>query len=421
MQQEKFTVIKSNPTFQSEIYVTDRFIHRCIVFVIWQKINQESWMANLISRILSRGTKKFLRSYELSRYLYSLYGTYLDGSLTKWGSNLVYTLTIKSLIPENWKDTLSPSLDLALEMMLNAHWDHGLLFEPYFEEERKNMLIELKDLKNDRFWYAFEEFIQWMFSEEPFGLSILGTPGNINSIQNAGATKYYSNNFLHQNRMLFFVDGGMTDEYKNTVNDYSTFSSNETPCHDLGQNFNPKTPVKRKTENDKIQQSWIFMGYRMRYDFDNELYPALLILNHLLGGHSNSILFRKIREEKGICYFVNSSLPAGINSLIVTGGILWKNHRLFEGMVEEEINYLSNHEVSTEVLAISKDLTLSSIESISDHPFQLISIRIESILFHRIQNIEDFIQKIKKVSQQEIRMAANLLRLDSVYILKGIE
>ena len=421
MQQEKFTVIKSTPSFQSEIYVTERFIHRCVVFVIWQKINQESWTANLISRILSRGTKRFLRSYELSRYLYSLYGTYLDGSLTKWGSNLVYTVTIKSLKPENWKDTLIPSVDLALEMILNATWDHGLLFEPYFEEERKNMLTELKDLKNDRFRYAFEEFIQWMFSEEPFGLSILGTEGNINSIQNAEATNYYANNFLHQNRMLFFVDGGINNEYKNALNDYSAFSSNENSLNEPEQNYVPKTNVKRKTENDKIQQSWIFMGYRMRYDFDNELYPALLILNNLLGGHPNSILFRKIREEKGLCYFVNSSFPAGINSLIVTGGILWKNHRLFERMVEEEINYLSNHEVASDVLSISKDLTLSSLESVSDHPFQLISIRIESLLFHRIKNIDDFIQKIKKVSQLEVRMATNLLRLDSVYILKGIE
>jgi predicted Zn-dependent peptidase len=422
MNKEDFSSLIVSPHFHSEIYQSERFIHRCIVFVVYEKLHENSYQTNLVTRILSRGTKQFLRSFELSRFLYSLYGTYLDASVTKWGSHLVYTLTIKNLIPENWSDPLRDSTDLALEMILGATWDKRLFFESYFNEEKSNQITEIKDLVNDKYRYAFERFIQWMFEKEPFGISILGNEQNINKIDNSHLSKFYAQNFLCQNRMVFFLDNKMSPLYKDIITQFSDFTGkNEIHSSELPFLGDFSGKVRRKTDIDQIQQSWIFMGCRFKKKLPEIMYPAMLLFNNIFGGQSNSILFRKVREEKGLCYFISSSLPAGVDSIIITAGIARKNQKMFEKVVMEEILKIEKTNVTDIQLQTAKDLTITSLYSILDHPYQLISMKIESILFNRIQSLQDLIKQIQQVSIEDIGNVAKELFLECVYMLQGTE
>jgi predicted Zn-dependent peptidase len=422
MIQESFSPLLVKKNFHSELYKSDRFIHRCIVFVVYEKLYENSFQTNLVTRILSRGTKKFLHSFELSRFLYSLYGTYLDGSVTKWGSHLVYTLTIKNLIPENWADPLKASTDLVLEMMLQATWDHQLFFDDYFQEEKSNQITEIKDLINDKFRYAFEQFIRWMFEKESFGISILGTDKDVKKISNQGLSNYYQHHFLRQNRMVFFLDNKYDPIYKDLIAKFSAFSPMDTKSALEPFVFkNVTNSVRRKTESDQNQQSWIFMGYRFKKKFPEEMYPAMLLFNNIFGGQSNSILYRKVREEMGLCYFINSSLPAGVDAIIITAGIARKNQKPFESTIQEEILRMEKQPIDSMQLQVAKELTVSSLYSILDHPYQLISMQIESIMFNRIQSLPELIEKIKKVTLDQIQDVAKELLLECVYLLQGTE
>lgn len=422
MGQESFSILHSSEHFHSEIYLSKRFIHRCIIFVVYEKLNQESYQTNLITRILSRGTQKFLRSYELSRFLYSLYGTYLDSSVTKWGSFLVYTLTIKVLIPENWEDPLKPSIDLALEMILNATWDHGKFFDNYFKEEVSNQISEIKDLINDKFRYAFEQFIQWMFHKEGFGESILGNEKKIEHLDNQTLSDFYRQHFLQQNRMVFFLDHQMNPLYQKVIDQFSDLTIRENESFLLPfKKENHPTIVRRKMEEDRIQQSWVFMGFRFYHKVPETVYPALLLFNNIFGGQSNSVLYRTAREEKGLCYFINSSLPAGVEAIIITAGIARKNQKPLEELILCELGKLVKTPISFSHLQAARELTLTSLYSLLDHPSHLLSLKIESHLFNRIKSLEDLIERIKLVTVEDICKVAGELYLDCVYMLKGLE
>lgn len=422
MTKDSFHILKSNANFHSEIYLTNRFIHRCIMFVIYEPIQESAFQFNLVTRILTRGTRNFLHSFELSRFLYTLFGTYLDGSVTKWGSNLVYSLTIKNLIPESGTDPLKSSIDLAMEMLLKANWSQKTFFFDYFREEKKNQLIELKDLKNDRFRYAFEHFLRWMFRKEPFGVSVLGSINKLASLSNQELSSYYLDHFLHQNRMVFFLDHEMNPLYREVVSAFSDFKPTLLQSKEVISPVLYKSgQVRRRTESDQNQQTWIFMGYRFFRKTDASLTPALILFNNLLGGQSNSLLFRKIREEKGLCYFVNSSLPAGIDALIISAGIERKKQKQFENNVEKVIYDLSREKLSIEDMETAKKLTKFSLCSIFEHPSQLISMRIESVLLQRDYSLKDLINRIEKVTPEEIKLIASWIFLDCVYLLEGTE
>ncbi|MBF0844309.1 insulinase family protein, partial [Streptococcus danieliae] len=56
------------------------------------------------------------------------------------------------------------------------------------------------------------------------------------------------------------------------------------------------------------QQSVLDLAYYTPVFRDEKSYPALVLLNALLGQFPHSFLFRKIREEEGLAYTVGSQL-----------------------------------------------------------------------------------------------------------------
>jgi predicted Zn-dependent peptidase len=284
-------------------------------------------------------------------------------------------------------------------MILGATWDNQMFLDNYFKEEKSNQITEIKDLINDKFRYAFEQFVQWMFHKELFGITVLGDEKSIKKITNQELSGFYQNTFLRQNRMIFFLDHKINPVYLDLVSKFSTFEANCTPYIPSPILLSDSSSqVRRKTETDQNQQSWIFMGFRFARKLPEDMYPAMLLFNNIFGGQSNSILYRKVREEKGLCYFINSSLPAGVDAIIITAGIARKNQKTFEDVIQQEILKLETSPLEESQLQTAKEMTCTALNSILDHPYQLISLKIESILFNKILSLSDLIKRINLVT-----------------------
>ncbi len=89
----------------------------------------------------------------------------------------------------------------------------------------------------------------------------------------------------------------------------------------------PKHKPELVIEKEKIQQTWLFMGYRHNISSNEPLYGALLLFNAIFGKFSTSRLFVNLREKLGLCYYIDSSMPANKNIIIVSSGIMWRNYK----------------------------------------------------------------------------------------------
>jgi predicted Zn-dependent peptidase len=222
--------------------------------------------------------------------------------------------------------------------------------------------------------------------------------------------------------MIFFLDNKIDPIYQDLVSRFSTFDGiNTLPILEPAILVDLPHQVRRKKEIDQNQQSWIFMGYRFARKLPEAMYPAMLLFNNIFGGQSNSILYRKVREEKGLCYFINSSLPAGVDAIIITAGIARKHQKTFELVIHEEVLKLGKNLLDESQLQTAKEMTCTALNSLLDHPYQLLSMKIESILFNRIQSLQDLIDRVNHVTIEEIRSVAQELYLDCVYMLQGTE
>ena len=77
----------------------------------------------------------------------------------------------------------------------------------------------------------------------------------------------------------------------------------------------------RINEPKSTLQSYIEIIYELGIYANDPLYYAAVILNHILGGASNSLLFQTIREKLGLCYSI-SSLYLGATGILVISAIV---------------------------------------------------------------------------------------------------
>ncbi len=91
------------------------------------------------------------------------------------------------------------------EIFLSHLLENGKFRITYFNEEKSNLLNEIRDLINDRPQYALQRFIKIMCRNERFGMSNLGEEEEVIKISNDELSNYYFDEILNMKRFLHFV------------------------------------------------------------------------------------------------------------------------------------------------------------------------------------------------------------------------
>jgi predicted Zn-dependent peptidase len=177
----------------------------------------------------------------------------------------------------------------------------------------------------------------------------------------------------------------------------------------------------------KIEQLHISLGLP-GVEIGSEDAYALLLLNNILGGGASSLLFQKIREEKGRCYSIYSYLSSFNNTGVVTiyTGLNPKYAVEVINLIKEEIIKFSNSTISKERLIKGKEQLKGSyilgLESTSSRMFN----NGKSVLFlNRINKPGDIIKKIDNIDNDKIKKVMDITFkqgiINSAYVGQDID
>jgi len=418
MNTNEFKTLYDTPSLRSESFETEKFTTQNIILSTYKLIDEKASLGTLCSRLIGRATKKFDSTYKLTRYLYSLNGALFKANTIKLGDYQVFLLAIKILNQELAEENLfNKAIELLKEIFLSPLLVNGKFKEDYFNEEKNNLLSEIRDLINDRSRYAIEKFIKIMCKNEKFGLSNLGSEEEVNKISNSELSYYYSDEILRENRFLHFIGEFKKEDMERVVDIFKVTSKpkeDKEECIEIITKHKPEVVV----EEEQIQQTWLFMGYRHNIQSNSPLYGALLLFNAIFGKFSTSRLFVSLREKMGLCYYIRSSLPANKNILIVSSALMWKNYK---NIVEntEKIRLNITKEIRDSEFDTAKKLVVSGLNSIGDDPLNLISLRIEFLLKDPSMNLGKLKKWVEETKKAYVKKVANELWLDTIYALKG--
>ena len=285
---------------------------------VFEKV-KEKGISHFIEHMLFKGTKN-RSNEELNESLESLGGEY--NAYTDFSST-VYSVTALEEELENATELLS-------DMLLNSNFP-----ETEIEKERGVILSEIRTSKDDIEDYSFQKISEFAFKKSELRHEIIGEEKSVKSFKREQLVSFYENFYASNNTFITVVSNREHEDIKDLVEkNFLCWKSKEIQYKEV---VNEKNIQGTHTSFKKaIEQSTVLYLYTF-YDLDKKEELCLKILNHKLGESSNSILFRELREERGLAYDVYTQLD--LSQYIKT---LYIYTAISEEQVDEAINVIND-------------------------------------------------------------------------------
>lgn len=201
--------------------------------------------------------------------------------------------------------TLNEELDVSLELISDL-LQHPTFLEEHIEKERGVILAELRSGKDDVEDLSFQKINDMAFTHSPLKIDVIGKEEIVKSISREDLIRYYNNHYVSNNTVITVVSSYEHEYVIELVKKYfSQWKRKEVNKPIL--NFEKNKDKIKITHRDNMEQSTIIYLYTFK-DLTKKEELALRILNHKFGESSNSILFRELREDRGLAYDIYTSL-----------------------------------------------------------------------------------------------------------------
>ena len=162
------------------------------------------------------------------------------------------------------------------------------------------------------------------------------------------------------------------------------------------------------------------MGLRTGITQKDENYPALLLMNAVLGAGMTSKLFMNVREKLSLCYYASSSMEKYKGVMLISSGIDFANYEQAKAAVLAEIAACQEGKISAEELESARLQVLSSLRAFLDSPVQLDDFYCGMAIAGGM-DIPELMQAMEQLQAEDLAAAAKHLTLDTIYFLKGEE
>ncbi|OHA93429.1 MAG: hypothetical protein A3H52_01880 [Candidatus Zambryskibacteria bacterium RIFCSPLOWO2_02_FULL_39_26] len=299
-------------------------------------------------------------------------------------------------------------LDVVSDMYNNPIFDSKEI-----EKERGVIIEEInmyEDMPHVKVYYVFLELL---YGDQPAGWDILGPKENIARITQKDFLKYRAKHYVASATTV--IVSGNIDESK-IINQIKKLFHNISTDGKTDKIKVVENQIKPsiKLRHKETDQTHLIIGVRT-FGAKDKRHIILKVLNSLLGGGMSSRMFRKLREQMGSCYYVNTDSDKFTDHgyLYISAGINIKRIEEVVTAILSELNKIKNEDISTEELQKAKDylaghiyLGLESSDSLG------LYYAFQDILGEDIKNPDGLIKNIQEVTAKEIQDLAKEIFID---------
>lgn len=408
---------------KTDLYKTDL---SCII--ITTPLKRETVTKNaLIPFLLRRGTKKLPNISEINKKLEDMYGASFNCGIDKMGDNVVLKFYIESINNEyalNNEDVLKMNLESLLDIVFDPVQKDDLLNEEFLSLEKENLKKVINKKIDDKDSYALEACISKMYGDEKFGLYKYGYIEDIDSITIKDVSEYY--NWLIQNSKIdIFVSGDLNeDEVKEFLNQNNNIKKlrPRTENYILNNEFTESKQIVENvneiTEKMEVTQGKLVMGLDIVSNMEN-LQVVSVVYNAILGDGANSMMFQNVREKAGLAYSARSTFIKQKLNIFIRCGIQIENYEKAVKIIKEQLENIKNGKFTEEDIKNSKTYLISSLKSVEEEQDTEIIYYIGQEISKMNMTIEEYIEKIKNVTKEQIIELANSVYLNTIYFLRS--
>ncbi|KEI16404.1 peptidase M16 [Clostridium novyi B str. ATCC 27606] len=365
----------------------------------------EKGIAHFVEHMLFKGTKN-MDNKTLNEELEQRAGEY--------NAYTDYTATVYSITA--LKEELEKSLELFSDMAQNS-----IFSEEEMEKERGVILAEIRTSKDDIEDYSYKKTIEYAFKKSPIRINTIGTDKSVKSFTRENLVNFYEKYYVPNNTYITVVSSKNHEEVLKLVEKYfANWKTKEVKRSKVI--YEDNISCKKISYKKDIEQSTIIYLYTF-HNLDKKEELALRILNYKLGESANSLLFRKLREEKGLAYDIYSELDATKNVKILNIYTAVNEEDVEESLklIDNIISDIVNEKIildDSSVALMKKVLKTAVVQTLED------STELGNYILHQVMDNADIYEFVDDMNNMEnikgediYNVAKTVLKNPTIHIL----
>ena len=337
-----------------------------------------------------------------------LFGAHWDISVVKKGGRQLLLFSLETL-----KNVETEEMLAFLRERLFAPLQNGFT-EKTVERQKKILRQKLENQRDDKKAFARRRAMEETAKGTALAISGDGYAEDLEEISAEGLLAFYRELLETAKVKVFFC--GEKDE----------------ALLSLRQNFKGKAAAEEEAapilkekphflrEETDAAQARLLLGFLG--DVENSTREtALLLLNQLLGGDPDSFLFRKLREEEGLCYEIKSYRYPLSPYFFVQAGIRAEDAKRVCAELLSCLEEWKKNGISEERLDHAKESLIREYTALADSPWGMVDFLTEQALQGKELTTERLLRQIERTEAADVVRAAKHFRLQTVYLLQGKE
>lgn len=379
----------------------------------------------LMTAILRRGSQSMPSQEIISKKLEEMYGASFDCGIEKSGDNHIIKFYLEAIseefLPEK-EELAKKCIDMILDIVFRPLVENNSFKEAYIKGEKENLKQIIEGKIDNKGKYALDRCIEEMFKDKAYGLYKYGYIEDVDQITGEQLYKRYQE-MINNCKIDIFYSGNLE---KNNITKIIKKNEKITNLKERTPNYivnNEQTEEKKKEqekvveEHMQVNQGKLVIGLSVNATEENARF-ATSVYNAILGGGANSKLFQNVREKESLAYTAGSNYVRQKNSVFIRCGIEIQNYEKALNTTKQQLDDMKQGNFTEKDIENAKNLIIESVKSITAEQDTEITYYYGQELSDIFMTIEEYEEKIKEITKQQIVDIANKTTIDTIYFLR---
>lgn len=367
---------------------------------------KQKGISHFIEHVLFKGTHT-RNDEQLNEELEALGGEY--NAYTDYDAT-VYTINCLAEEFEN-------AVELLGDMIINPAFDKDEI-----EKERGVILSEIKTSKDDIEDFSFKNVNKIAFEKSGLKYEVTGIEENVSSFTKDEILEYYKKHYTPKNSLITMVSPLSHEDAIKLVEKNFGMWKGEKP-ENLSIIKEDNKEIKKVSYKKDLEQSTIVYLYTFNnLTKDDEL--PLRILNHRLGESANSLLFREVRENRGLAYdiYTHLEITNNIKTLYIYTAVSEENIEEAENAINTTLKNIIDGkiQIGEKDLNIMKKVHKTAVISTLEDSAELCNYMLHQDL--EGEDIYEFLKDMDRLNTLYVdkinKVAKEVLKKPTIHILK---
>ncbi len=396
---------------------TDKFKSNVICILFRESLKKENVTLNaMIPLLLMQGSKKYKDNKKINLKVDSMNGAIFNIQTVKKGEEQIMQVYFE-YTPIDDTLSLNEVLQFLNEIIYNQNLENNRFNKNIFDIQKEKLLNRIESQINNKNDYSKQKAIEISCAGEKFSINAGGYIEDINKITNEKVSKRY--NDLLKGTLIDFVfsDNLSAIEITEEVENVFKFKDKERMYKNIDKSL-PSNFENLKRIEDKIgiEQAKLCIIIKLENARDANVID-MMVLSEILGGSSNSLLFKNIREKEGLCYYIYSFMYIAKKMIVIQSGVEKTNLQKAINEIKKTIKNIKNN-LDIQSLNLAKNNIVKQHKLMQDNQSSNINFYITQYMNDLPVDYQEIFYKVNNVKLDDIKKLSENLIIDTIYSLE---